>query len=82
MSAVLRHSAACYPKHERALIAETIMRLADREQCTLILTTGGIGPALRDVTPGATMDICDRLLSDFREVAKTAWGWLVQDLSE
>lgn len=59
-------------RDERALIAETLVRLADQEQCALILTTGGTGPAARDVTPEATMDVCERLLPGFGEAMRTA----------
>jgi molybdopterin adenylyltransferase len=59
-------------RDERALIAKTLLRLADQEQCALILTTGGTGPAPRDVTPEATMDVCERLLPGFGEAMRTA----------
>jgi molybdopterin adenylyltransferase len=57
---------------ERRLIAGTIADLADREGCPLILTTGGTGPAPRDVTPEATLDVCDRLLPGFGEAMRLA----------
>jgi molybdopterin adenylyltransferase len=59
-------------RDERRLIAETIAAFADRDRCPLILTTGGTGPALRDVTPEATMDVCDRLLPGFGEAMRLA----------
>ncbi len=59
-------------RDERAVIAATIERLADVEECCLILTTGGTGPALRDITPEATLDVCDRQLPGFGEVMRTA----------
>lgn len=52
---------------ERAGIAETLRELVDDLGCHLILTTGGTGPAPRDVTPEATMDIADRLMPGFGE---------------
>jgi len=59
-------------KDERETIADTIVRLADVERCPLILTTGGTGPATRDVTPEATHDACDRQLPGFGEAMRTA----------
>lgn len=59
-------------RDERAIIAETIVRLADVERCALILTTGGTGPAPRDVTPEATLDVCERVLDGFGEAMRTA----------
>lgn len=47
---------------------ETVLRdLVDREGCCLVLTTGGTGPALRDVTPDATIAVADRILDGFGE---------------
>ncbi len=59
-------------KDDRSLIADAITRLADIERCPLILTTGGTGPAARDVTPEATTDVCDRLLPGFGEAMRMA----------
>jgi len=55
------------PVLERALI-----RLADEEHCPLILTTGGTGPAPRDVIPEATIAVCHRLLPGFGEAMRIA----------
>ena len=52
---------------ERPLIAATLTELVDRAGCDLVLTTGGTGPALRDVTPEATMDVADKLMPGFGE---------------
>ncbi len=52
---------------ERPEIEATLIRMADVEDCALILTTGGTGPALRDVTPEATEAVCTRLLPGFGE---------------
>jgi molybdopterin adenylyltransferase len=52
---------------ERALIAETLRELVDEKACDLVLTTGGTGPALRDVTPEATLDVADKEMPGFGE---------------
>lgn len=52
---------------ERPLIEETLRKLVDEEGCCLVLTTGGTGPALRDVTPEATETVCDKLMPGFGE---------------
>jgi molybdopterin adenylyltransferase len=52
---------------EQALIEQTLIELVDTEQCNLVLTTGGTGPALRDVTPEATLAVADRVMPGFGE---------------
>jgi molybdopterin adenylyltransferase len=52
---------------EQALIENTLIELADDEGCHLILTTGGTGPALRDVTPEATLAVGDKEMPGFGE---------------
>ena len=52
---------------EQAQIEASLTRLADAEGCCLILTTGGTGPALRDVTPEATLAVADRVMDGFGE---------------
>ncbi|MFN7835078.1 MAG: molybdopterin adenylyltransferase [Burkholderiaceae bacterium] len=52
---------------EQPLIEETLIELADRRVCDLVLTTGGTGPALRDVTPDAMAAVADRLMPGFGE---------------
>jgi molybdopterin adenylyltransferase len=52
---------------ERTLIEETLKELCDREGCSLVVTTGGTGPARRDVTPEATEAVCDKILDGFGE---------------
>lgn len=54
------------------LIATTLIAMADQKQCPLILTTGGTGPAARDVTPEATASVCDRQLPGFGEAMRLA----------
>jgi molybdopterin adenylyltransferase len=55
---------------EQALIEETLMELCDREGCCLVVTTGGTGPARRDVTPEATEAVCDKVLDGFGELMR------------
>ncbi len=57
---------------EPHLIAEALIALADSEGCSLIVTTGGTGPALRDVTPEATEAVCTKMLPGFGELMRTA----------
>ena len=52
---------------EREQIAATLRDLVDEAACDLVLTTGGTGPAIRDVTPEATMDVADRVMPGFGE---------------
>ena len=56
---------------EMDLIAETMKKMADELQCCLIITSGGTGPALRDVTPEATERICEKMLPGFGELMRT-----------
>ena len=55
---------------EQALIEQTLINLADDEKCCLIVTTGGTGPALRDVTPEATENICKKMMPGFGELMR------------
>lgn len=52
---------------EQPLIEATLKSLVDDEGCGLVLTTGGTGPAPRDVTPEATLAVADRLMPGFGE---------------
>lgn len=52
---------------ERTLIEHTLIELADVQRCHLIVTTGGTGPALRDVTPEATLAVGEREMPGFGE---------------
>ena len=55
---------------ERSLIEQTLRELCDTEQCCLVITTGGTGPALRDVTPEATESVCQKLMPGFGELMR------------
>ncbi|MCC7079525.1 MAG: molybdopterin adenylyltransferase [Burkholderiales bacterium] len=52
---------------EQPVIEANLKDLADREGCHLVLTTGGTGPAARDVTPEATLAVADRVMPGFGE---------------
>jgi molybdopterin adenylyltransferase len=52
---------------EQSDIESTLIDLVDQEECHLILTTGGTGPALRDVTPEATLAVADKEMPGFGE---------------
>ncbi len=53
-------------------ICETLTELVDEHHCDLILTTGGTGPAVRDVTPEATETVCEKMLPGFGELMRNA----------
>jgi len=55
---------------DRKLIAETLVELADAQACCLIVTTGGTGPAPRDVTPEATEDVIEKPMPGFGELMR------------
>ena len=57
---------------EQALIEKTLIELCDVEGCSLVVTTGGTGPALRDVTPEATEAVCEKMMPGFGELMRTA----------
>ncbi|AGO15319.1 molybdopterin adenylyltransferase [Glaesserella parasuis] len=52
---------------EQALIEQTLIELVDNHACHLVLTTGGTGPAKRDVTPDATLAVAHREMPGFGE---------------
>ena len=52
---------------EEEVISQTLKELCDKEHCHLVLTTGGTGPAPRDVTPEATLAVADREMPGFGE---------------
>jgi molybdopterin adenylyltransferase len=57
---------------EQPLIERALIELADDEGCSLIVTTGGTGPALRDVTPEATEAVCEKMMPGFGELMRAA----------
>jgi molybdopterin adenylyltransferase len=56
---------------EIPVIQSTLQQLCDAENCCLVVTTGGTGPARRDVTPEATEAVCDKLLDGFGELMRS-----------
>jgi len=56
----------------QSLIEKTLVELCDVEGCSLVVTTGGTGPALRDVTPEATEAVCEKMMPGFGELMRTA----------
>jgi len=52
-------------------VRDALIDLADRECCALILTTGGTGPAPRDLTPEATVAVCTRMMPGFGELMRS-----------
>ena len=57
---------------DRAVIEAELRRMADQAGCCLVVTTGGTGPAPRDVTPEATEAVCEKLLPGFGELMRSA----------
>ncbi len=55
---------------EKDVIEKTLIQLADEKGCCLVVTTGGTGPAKRDVTPEATEAVCDRMMPGFGELMR------------
>jgi molybdopterin adenylyltransferase len=56
---------------EQFRIEETLKEMADNHECCLIITTGGTGPAIRDVTPEATEAVCNKIMPGFGELMRT-----------
>ena len=56
---------------EQAVIEAELRRMADEAGCGLVVTTGGTGPAPRDVTPEATTAVCEKMLPGFGELMRT-----------
>ena len=55
---------------EQPLIEASLITLADEKKCDLIVTTGGTGPAPRDVTPEATENVCEKMMPGFGELMR------------
>lgn len=55
---------------EQPLIEQTLRELCESAGCCLVITTGGTGPALRDVTPEATEAVCQKMMPGFGELMR------------
>ncbi|WP_133405368.1 molybdopterin adenylyltransferase [Parashewanella tropica] len=55
---------------EQDQIEATLKKMVDEQGCCLVVTTGGTGPAKRDVTPEATEAVCDRMMPGFGELMR------------
>ena len=55
---------------EQNKIESTLIELADFAKCALIVTTGGTGPSVRDVTPEATEKVCQKMMPGFGELMR------------
>jgi molybdopterin adenylyltransferase len=55
---------------EQPVIETELRRMADEARCCLVVTTGGTGPAPRDVTPEATAAVCEKMLPGFGELMR------------
>jgi molybdopterin adenylyltransferase len=53
------------------VIENTLIDMVDNDKCCLVITTGGTGPAKRDVTPEATESVCDRMMPGFGELMRS-----------
>ena len=55
---------------EQPQIEAALIQMADEKECSLIVTTGGTGPAARDVTPEATAAVCQKMMPGFGELMR------------
>ena len=55
---------------DQPVVEETLIDLADKEACCLIVTTGGTGPAPRDLVPEATENVCNKMMPGFGELMR------------
>ena len=58
---------ACLIPDDQATIEQSLINLCDDHHCDIILTTGGTGPTPRDVTPEATIAVCERIYDGFAQ---------------
>ncbi|MDR0468281.1 MAG: molybdopterin adenylyltransferase [Campylobacteraceae bacterium] len=55
---------------EQDVIEAELIDMVDKKECCLVVTTGGTGPALRDVTPEATQNVCQKMIPGFGELMR------------
>ena len=53
-----------------SVVQNALVELCDREGCSLVITTGGTGPAVRDITPEATEAVCGKMMPGFGELMR------------
>ena len=51
-------------------VCQALQEMADQEGCCLVITTGGTGPAARDITPEATESVCQKMMPGFGELMR------------
>lgn len=56
---------------EQPLIEQTLIEMADKKGCCLVVTCGGTGPSPRDVTPEATEKVCHKMMPGFGELMRS-----------
>jgi molybdopterin adenylyltransferase len=69
LSSPWEHSYHLIPDDQPGIEA-TLIRCCDQEICDLVVTTGGTGPAVRDVTPEATEAVCSKMMPGFGELMR------------
>ena len=69
LTSAWQHEYAVTPD-EQYLIEQQLIEMADQKGCCLIITTGGTGPAVRDVTPEATIAVCQKMMPGFGELMR------------
>jgi molybdopterin adenylyltransferase len=55
---------------EQLVVEATLIEMCDEQGCSLVITTGGTGPALRDITPEATEAVCQKMMPGFGELMR------------
>ena len=55
---------------DQPVVEETLIEMADKHGCCLIVTTGGTGPAPRDLVPEATAAVCEKMMPGFGELMR------------
>ena len=56
---------------EQSVIEKSLIELCDQSNCCLVVTTGGTGPAKRDITPEATEQVCQKMMPGFGELMRS-----------
>lgn len=56
---------------EQDQVEQALRELCDEQECHLVVTTGGTGPAKRDITPEATAAVCDKIMDGFGELMRS-----------